>query len=128
MSPIAPAANIQTDGGVRFDRRRLPGICSRRIADLRRKQVLEYFQDRNGRFGGMVQKKGANVLRLFPGLIPVVAIVTIYLNTGDRGGNVPPLPLVGGIVVLFLLIFGMAEPMRRAGHGPEVVADPNRAP
>ncbi len=87
---------------------------------------MEYFQDRNGRFVGMVQKKGGNVLRLFLILIPIVAIVAIYLYTGNQGGDVPPLPLAGGIVVLFLLIFGMAELMRRSGHGPGVVVDRNR--
>lgn len=87
---------------------------------------MDYFQDSNGRCVGLVQKKGANVLRLLLGLIPVVAILAIYLNTGDRGANVPPLPLVGGIVVLFLLIFGVAELMRRSGHGPGVVVDRNK--
>lgn len=88
---------------------------------------MEYFQDRNGRYVGMLERKGGNVLRLFLVLIPVVAIVAIYLNTGNQGGNVPPLPLVGGIVVLFLLVYGMAEMMRRSGHGPGVVVDRNKA-
>ncbi len=70
---------------------------------------------------GTVEQKGSSVLKLLLALIPVVAIVVIYLNTGDQGGSGLPLPVVGGIVVLFLLIFAMAHFMRRAGHGPGVV-------
>jgi hypothetical protein len=75
----------------------------------------------------MLRRKRGKTLRLFLALIPVVAIVAMYLNTGNQGGSVPPLPLVGGGVVLFLLIFGMAEMMRRAGHGPGVVVDRSKA-